>query len=178
MVDSEIKYELTTANVWYLEMNDRPEFENTLSDEWQVHQLEKPVSVKDYRYLYFGVGEKWNWLDRMVMHDEILSEKINNDNTEIFVLLNKEQPAGYIELVTENDRTEIQYFGLMPEFIGKGIGKRFLQWSIMKAWSFDQTKLVTLNTCSLDHESALSIYQSCGFKIIREQTEERKKRIQ
>lgn len=57
-------------------------------------------------------------------------------------------PAGYVELDNRTQDIELNYFGLMPEFIGKKIGGYLLQWAIDKAWSY-HPKRFWVNTCSL-----------------------------
>ena len=57
---------------------------------------------------------------------------------------------------------ELAYFGLMPEFIGKGLGKFFLNAMIDRAWAH-KPKRVWLHTCTLDHPQALAVYQRAGF---------------
>ena len=53
--------------------------------------LLNPIPVNEYRKFYYGVGEKYFWLDRMVMPDEELFEKINASNVDIFLFyVNKE----------------------------------------------------------------------------------------
>jgi len=135
--------------------------------------LPKPVSVNEYRKYYYGVGEKYFWLDRMVMPDEELFEKINANNIDIYIFFVNNQPAGYIEFIKEEKYVEILYFGLMPEFIGKGFGKYFLQWVIGKAWSYNP-EWVQLNTCTLDHPNALGTYKKAGFKEVRTETHQRR----
>jgi hypothetical protein len=44
---------------------------------------------------------------------------------------------------------ELLQFGLMPEFIGQGLGRYFLQWAIDKAWSY-QPRRYWLHTDTKD----------------------------
>jgi GNAT superfamily N-acetyltransferase len=135
--------------------------------------LPKPISAGEYRKYYYGVGEKHFWLDRMVMPDEELSEKINADNVDIFLFYVNKETAGYIEFVKEEKYVEILYFGLMPAFIGKGYGNYFLQWVIATAWSY-QPEWIQLNTCTLDHPNALGTYKKAGFTEVRTETHQRR----
>ena len=61
---------------------------------------------------------------------------------------------------------EIAYFGLLPEFIGKGYGKALLQDAIGKAWQAGGNR-VWLHTCTLDHLQALNNYLARGFKVFK-----------
>ena len=107
------------------------------------------------------------------MPDEELNNKINQSNTDIFLFYVGSEVAGYIEFLKEERFVEIQYFGLMPGFIGKGFGKYFLSWSIAKAWSY-RPQWIQLNTCSLDHPNALGTYKKAGFVEVRKEIQQRK----
>jgi GNAT superfamily N-acetyltransferase len=73
--------------------------------------------------------------------------------------------AGFAELDRRNnDEIELVQFGLMPKFLGQGLGKYFLQWTIDKAWSY-QPKRFWLRTCTLDHPAPN--YLKSGFVLLR-----------
>ena len=163
---------LQPVTVTFLEMHESKAFPVLLPDT-QFEVLPKPIDVNEYRKYYYGVGEKYFWLDRMVMPDEELFEKINADNIEIFLFYVNKEVAGYIEFVKEEKYVEILYFGLMPTFIGKGFGKYFLEWVIAKAWSY-QPEWIQLNTCTLDHPNALDTYKKAGFVQVRTETHQRR----
>ena len=79
------------------------------------------------------------------------------------------QPAGYSELDRrEPGQIELAYFGLFPQFIGQGLGKYFLGWTLDRAWSYGPDR-VWLHTCDLDHPAALPNYQQAGFVVFDEQ---------
>jgi GNAT superfamily N-acetyltransferase len=63
---------------------------------------------------------------------------------------------------------ELVQFGLMPEFIGQGLGRYFLQWTIDKAWSHGPRRL-WLHTCTKDHLAALPNYLKAGFAVYKEE---------
>lgn len=171
MIDvSKIKFQPVT--VTFLEMHEPKAFPAPLANT-HFELLPKPISVNEYRKYYYGVGEKYYWLDRMVMPDEELLEKINAPNVDIFIFKVNNQIAGYIEFAREEKYVEILYFGLLPGFIGKGMGKYFLQWVIAKAWSY-QPKWMQLNTCTLDHPNALSAYKKAGFTEVKKEIHQRR----
>ena len=160
------------VTVTFLEMHEPKELPVTLPDT-HFGQLQKPISADKYRNYYYGVGENHCWLDRMVMPDEELFEKINANNVDIFLFYVNKEIAGYIEFVKEEKYAEILYFGLLPAYIGKGYGKYFLQWAIAKAWSY-KPEWIQLNTCTLDHPNALGTYKKAGFTEIRKETHQRR----
>lgn len=160
--------------VTFLEMHDRPAEALPRLDGVSFVLLEKPIAVDNYREYYYAVGKKHHWVDRLIMEDSILSDALNASNTDIYLMDIQGVPAGYAEFIREKDFVEVLYFGLFPEFIGKGLGKYFLQWVIAKAWSY-APQWIQLNTCELDHPHALNNYISNGFKVVR--TEIHKRRI-
>ena len=76
--------------------------------------------------------------------------------------------AGYYELLQEDEGSvQIVLFGLAPAFISKGLGGYFLTQAIQSAWALKATQRVCLNTCSLDHPSALQNYQARGMTVYK-----------
>ena len=79
-------------------------------------------------------------------------------------------PAGYFELHAPGDgAVEIAYFGLLPEFFGRGWGGHLLTRAVDTAWSLGAAR-VWLHTCTLDHPAALPNYLRRGFRPVREET--------
>ena len=160
------------VTVTFLEMHESKDLPPVLANT-SFELLSKPIDANEYRKYYYGVGEKYNWLDRMVMPDEELSQKINAVNVDIYIFKVNDEAAGYIEFVKEEKFVEILYFGLLPAFIGKGYGKYFLQWVIARAWSY-QPEWIQLNTCTLDHPNALNTYKKAGFSEVRTEIHQRR----
>jgi len=129
-------------------------------------------TVSFYRYLYETVGDDWFWYERKVMDDETLKAIIDDQHVEIYVLYIEGVPAGYCELDRrQENEIELAYFGLVPEFIGRGFGGYFLRWAIDTAWQYNP-KRVWVHTCSEDHVNALPTYQKAGFEPYRQETVE------
>ncbi len=88
----------------------------------------------------------------------------------LWLLTVRAAPAGYFELeATSDGSVEIAYFGLLPEFIGRGYGKHLLTEAVERAWSLGARR-VWLHTCSLDDAAALPNYVSRGFRAFHEET--------
>jgi GNAT superfamily N-acetyltransferase len=80
-------------------------------------------------------------------------------------------PAGYFELDHKpHSGVEIAYFGVLPAFLGRGIGGQLLTRAVERAWLLKPAR-VWLHTCTLDHPNAMANYQARGFRVY--QTEER-----
>lgn len=119
--------------------------------------------VHFYRYLYNTVGANHVWVDRSRLSDEALADIIHHAFVEIYLLHVQGCPAGYAELnFAKANEAEISYFGLMPEFTGKGFGRFFLSETIHLAWTHNIDRL-TVQTCTKDHPAALPLYQRLGF---------------
>jgi len=161
------------TRVTFLEMHEAPDSRVAIKENTRFELLKRPIGVDRYRELYYGVGENFFWLDRMVMSEEELFPKINASNVDIYVMYVDDQPAGFAEFLKEEDFTEILYFGLMPAFVGQGLGKYFLLWVIQQAWSY-QPKWIQVNTCQLDHPNALPVYKSVGFRPVKSTIEQRR----
>ena len=77
---------------------------------------------------------------------------------------------GFFELLhnPELKETEISYFGLLEEYIGKGIGGYALTEAIRKAFE-KNIKRVWLHTCTLDHPNALKNYLARGMTVFKKE---------
>jgi GNAT superfamily N-acetyltransferase len=133
-----------------------------------VLHARKP-SVGYYRFLYDAVGKDYHWLFRGSLSDRELAALIHDPRDEVHVLHVDGVPAGFAELDRRNhDDIELVQFGLTREFIGQGLGKYFLQWTIDQAWSY-RPRRFWLHTCSLDHPAALPNYQKAGFALYKKE---------
>jgi GNAT superfamily N-acetyltransferase len=157
------------VTITFLDMHEPPRRPAVDHPAGAVH-LERaaPPTPSFYRYLYTSVGEPWLWHERRLMCDAELREIIVDPQVEVHVLYVDGTPAGYAELDRrEPDRTNLAYFGLMPEFIGRRLGAWFLDQSIRLGWA-GGTRRLTVNTCTFDHPRALPLYQSLGFRPYRQ----------
>ena len=128
----------------------------------------KQPSVPYYRFLYGAVGNDYHWLSRRKLSDAELASVIHDPRVEMHVLHVDGSPGGFAELDRrQHEKIELVQFGLTADFIGQGLGKWFLQWTIDKAWSYAPKRLC-LRTCSLDHAAALPNYKNAGFVQYKE----------
>ncbi len=168
MADTPAKLECT---VTFLEMRARPTDPGPLMPAAKLTLLraEQP-SVAFYRFLYETVGTPWLWHERGRLGDDELAEIISDPEVEVYVLYAAGVPAGFSELdLRKMPDIELAYFGLMPDFIGRGLGRYLLRWSIDQAWTHTPKRL-RVNTCNLDHPRALGLYQRAGFVAYKQET--------
>lgn len=154
------------VTVTYLHQTARPSFapQPRPNRKLSILRAEKPP-VHYYRYLYDLVGGPWKWVSRKKLSDAELAEIIENRDVHLYVLYVDGVPAGMTEIdATEAPMVEIKFFGLAPEFIGKGLSRFFLSNAIDLAWSLSP-KEVKIETCTLDHPAALALYQKFGFTV-------------
>ena len=98
-----------------------------------------------------------------------LAAILTDPAVEVYVLYVEGTPAGYAEIDRRDPKAvDLAYFGLLPEFTGKGLGPYLLSAALDIAWSSDPER-VTVNTCTLDHPKALPLYQRFGFQPIRQE---------
>jgi GNAT superfamily N-acetyltransferase len=161
------------VTVFYLEMVSRPErVVPPPRDGLAVLHARQPT-VRYYRFLYDAVGGPWQWLSRKKLSDEELARVLRDPRDEVHVLHADGVPAGFAELDRRVEgEIELVQFGLMPEFIGQGLGKYFLQWAIDRAWGYGPRRL-WLHTCTLDHPNALPTYLKAGFVLYKQETKVR-----
>jgi GNAT superfamily N-acetyltransferase len=119
------------------------------------------------------VGGEYHWLSRARLSDPELAAVLANPLNEVQVVYADGTPAGFAELDRRvAGEIELVQFGLMPEFIGQGLGKWFLQWTVDRAWSY-QPRRFWLHTCTLDHKAALPNYLKAGFSLYKTETIQR-----
>lgn len=132
-----------------------------------IHRLTQPT-VALYRSLYNAVGSPYLWVDRNLMADRALQDILDDSQVEIYVLQVDGQTAGYAELDRRTpNQVELAYFGLFPQFVGRGLGKYFVGWVVRQAWA-ERPRRVWVHTCDLDHPAALPTYLQAGFQIYDE----------
>ncbi|MCA9028691.1 MAG: GNAT family N-acetyltransferase [Planctomycetaceae bacterium] len=126
-------------------------------------------AVTYYRKLYDAVGRDYHWLSRRKLSDEQLAEILNDPLSEVLVLKVDGADAGFAELDARQPQdVELVQFGLMPDFMGQGLGRWFLQQTIDHVWSKRPDRF-WLHTCTLDHSAALPMYEQAGFLRYKEE---------
>jgi len=157
------------VTVTYLEMLSPPSYPAPTPPPGAEVRLCQSPTARFYRFLYDGVGGEWLWTDRRRISDTELLRLVRAPEIAIHVLYCDGCPAGYSELRHSPDECKLEYFGLMPEFIGRKLGRFWLEWTVHQLWSTGPQR-VWVHTCTLDHPRALPLYQSCGFTPYRAET--------
>jgi GNAT superfamily N-acetyltransferase len=156
--------------ITYLEMRERPSGPRIAAPFAKLALMRtEACTLSFYRYLYETVGTPWLWYERRLLDDEAFAAELAKPTTEIFVLYAGGMPAGYFELDAAASReTELRYFGLIPEFIGRRLGPFLLQAAIDQAWLRPIQRL-WVHTRAFDHPKALGLYQRAGLVVYARQ---------
>lgn len=159
------------VTVTYLEMDERPMRPAAAPPAvpHAIMRLHQP-DIAFYRFMHDTIGRRWLWYERRLIDDEALAGIIHDEAVEVFVLYVHGNPAGFVEIDRRERRVaDIRFLGVMETQIGRGLGRYLLSWSIEQAWQ-GPTERVTVNTCTLDHPRALTLYQRAGFSPVRQET--------
>ena len=162
---------LTDITTYHLEMTDpaalRPK-PNPMQG-LTIERVQQP-SPEFNRFLYTAVGGDWYWTDQLPWTYQQWQEWVDRPEFQTWVAYVLGSPAGYFELIGQSGgNVEITSFGLLPAYIGRGLGGHLLTVAIEKAWQMGASR-VWLHTCSLDHPGALANYCARGFQVFREET--------
>jgi len=152
----------------HLEMTDRSQLRPAASGAtpWSLVRAEVPCPELN-RFLYAAVGAGWWWYTRLPWDYARWTAYLDRPELETWVAYVSGTPAGYFELERQRpDDVELAYFGLMPRFVGRGLGGGLLTAAIARGWDMGAAR-VWVHTCDLDHPRALANYRARGFRVFR-----------
>jgi len=116
-----------------------------------------------YRTLFRRVGAPWLWFSRLVMEEERLTAILHDPEVAIYAVTDGADEVGLLELdYRVTGECELAFFGLVPEYAGKGHGNWLMGHALTLAWREGITR-VWVHTCTLDHPAALGFYRRHGF---------------
>ena len=158
------------VTTWFLQMTDPARLAEApeADPELEIRQAELP-SPELSRMLYTSVGSDWYWTDRRHWTWDRWHEWLARPELETWVAYVRGTPAGFAELEDQGDAVELVSFGLLPAFIGRGLGPRLLDAALRRAWEIGRER-VRVHTCSLDGPAALRTYRARGLEIYDERT--------
>ena len=156
----------------YLEIKSLEDFKEVkISSQNSSVELVNPKDFQLNKFFYKNIGKNCQWVDRLVWTDLNWIEYVSNENLYTYILKEKNEIAGYFELLfnESSKETEIAYFGILEEYFGKKFGGYLLSEAIKKSFILGSRR-VWVHTCSLDHENALKNYLARGMKIFKTET--------
>lgn len=164
---------------YYLEMTSPEELRPARqpAEPFTVRQAELAFPALN-RFFYSEVGRAHSWTDRLRWSEEEWQAWLARPGLQTWIGYIRETPAGYFELEKQRDASarqadgesasvdavELVYFGLLPPFIGRGVGGALLTEAVRRAWALGPQR-VWVHTCTADHPAALPNYRGRGFRI-------------
>ena len=159
----------TTITTYHLEMTDRAQLRpSPARPELDIRRAEVPLPELN-RFLYSAVGGDWYWIDRLGWTYQQWLTYVARPELQTWVGYIAGTPVGYFELEMQSGaNVELVYFGLLPCFVGLGLGGPLLTAAVERGWAMGAAR-VWVHTCNLDHPGALTNYQRRGFRIFKEE---------
>jgi GNAT superfamily N-acetyltransferase len=169
---STVEYRVT-----FLEMRARPAY------DWPALPATGPTAsllraesppVWYLHALYDAVGRDHAWEDLHAEPEEELAAFLADPAVGLWTLMRAGWPQGFFILDTRKPgRGEITLLGLVPQAIGRGLGRFLVRTAVLTAWEQPGLEVLEVNTCSLDHPRALAVYQQQGFEVVAQETRAR-----
>ena len=158
--------ELATI-VTTLEMRARPPARPLPDSSLRLVRWARPEPAK-YRALFARVGAPWLWYSRLAIDDAALAALIDRPETQVHAVIDRAGiEVGLLEFThPAPDWCSLDYFGLVPELAGKGHGRWLMSLALAMMWR-PGVAPVRVNTCTLDHPSALNFYRAQGFEAVK-----------
>lgn len=121
-------------------------------------------ALAEYLALFHRVGDPWLWHGRLELGRDGIERLLQAPDYEIWRLWSGDDVAGLGELNRARaGEVKLEYVGLVPAFIGTGLGGWFLRALLHEAWR-GGVERVWLHTCSEDHPGAVDVYRRVGFE--------------
>ena len=156
----------------YLEINSLEDLNegNKPSEDYSLSLID-PINFQLNKFFYKSIGKKHQWVDRLTWSEEKWINYVSSEKVKTYVFKFNDDLVGFFELIfhSENEETEIAYFGILEEYQNKKLGSYLLSEAIKKSFE-GHIKRVWVHTCSLDHKNALNNYISRGMKIFKTET--------
>jgi GNAT superfamily N-acetyltransferase len=153
---------LANATVW-MQMLRRP---TALAAPALALRQVPTLNTPEMRSVFNRIGASSLWDRTTQLNQDTHASPWSADDF-LYFAYDDTRHVGLVELVhgtgaAGGTEIEISYFGLFPEFIGTGMGKRLLAATLDAAWKFEPTRIY-LHTCNTDHPSAFAFYRAGGF---------------
>lgn len=161
-----MEIEITTT---FLEMLSPREFKpkRPARSDAAVKKVEIPTPVINH-FFFVNVGRPWKWYSRLKWTLADWKNLVEKETVTTWIGYIKGSPFGYIELVRQAESVEIAFFGLLPQYIGMGLGGFLLSEAIRLAWELNPQR-VWVHTCTLDYKYALNNYLARGLTIYKQE---------
>jgi GNAT superfamily N-acetyltransferase len=160
--------------VYLLEMTTRGELVAARGGPRNIQLSEVAAAEAELaRSTYERIGAPLRWSGRMGWTAGEWHDELTKSDVRAWVAVVNQEIAGLVELeAAPSGDVGIVIFGLVPEFIGRGLGGALLSIVTDLAWRLStaggvRTRRVWIETSSRDHPAALPNYEARGFRVYR-----------
>ena len=155
----------TQVTTYYLELRSVQELKRSGPGVQDLEIREARIASPELgRFLYTAVGRAWHWTDRLSWPYSKWLAHFDRPEVEVWIAYLDGVIAGYVELERQPaESVEIVYFGLLRQFMGRGIGGFLLSDTVERAFRTGARR-VWLHTRGIEN------YRARGFKLFKEET--------
>jgi GNAT superfamily N-acetyltransferase len=157
-----------TVTRTYLELSALSQLQPAKLDDDLLRLARVPVpSVPLAQRLYRDVGEAYHWVDRWTWSAQQWEAWVRRPSYGTWILTCDGDLAGFFDLHWQEDGAcEVELFGLVRQYHGRGMGKHLLTLAVEIAFAIGAAR-VWLHTCTLDDPAALPNYLARGFQPVK-----------
>ena len=157
-----------TVTRTYLELSALSQLRPAKLDDDLLRLARVPVpSVPLAQRLYRDVGEAYHWVDRWKWTAAQWQRWVRRPGYGTWILTYDGDLAGFFDLHWQEDGAcEVELFGLVQQYHGRGMGKHLLTLAAEIAFTIGAAR-VWLHTCTLDDPAALPNYLARGFVPVK-----------
>ena len=126
--------QLINTTVTWLKYKDNIVLEDQAANDDILIIKENKIPINEYKAIYKSVGSKYNWIGRLKINETELLKIIHNNSVEIYLMKKNEKTIGFLEIdYRSSNEIKIVHLGIIENYIGKGYGKRLLNFAIKRA---------------------------------------------
>ena len=116
------------VNRYYLEIKSINDLnEVNCPDQNLKIEIVDPPNIELNKFFYKNIGKNHRWVDRLVWNNLKWSSYLENKNVNTYLLKSDKDLVGYFEVIVDQktNSSEIAYFGILENYIGKKFGAFF-----------------------------------------------------
>jgi ribosomal protein S18 acetylase RimI-like enzyme len=156
------------VTIYYLAIDSLEQFVAKRSDQPGIAIVKAEENSPSFHHYFFNaVGQHWRWFSRLPWTYEKWSEHLAAPGVHTWYGTLNGTPFGYYEVMQREREVEIVFFGLLPEFFGRGLGGHLLTEAVESSFALGADR-VWLHTCTLDSPRAVANYEARGFQLYKE----------
>lgn len=153
--------------LFYLEMTGPGELTPARSALPNAFSLAGSTDLAHVRAVTLAIGAPYDWPSQH-WDDQRWMDYFSTRDLRHWIAELDGEPDGLVSLRFDTDEVELDTFGLVPTFTGRGLGSALLTMTVELAWQeAPRARRLWLHTSSHDHPAALPNYLSRGFRLYR-----------